>query len=115
MKGVLGMAESRFEELIEALLNDIPDDVEPQSRIEQILLNCIDGNGDEGLLDPHSRIEAYLKALSVKMAGGGSSGGGGGGESSFVSRAIGIIPEYERGTATYNFTIAFETSAVQTT
>lgn len=71
------MAESRFEELIEALLNNIPDDVEPQSRIEQILLNCIDGTGDEGLLDPHSRIEAYLKALSVKMAGG--SGGGGGG------------------------------------
>lgn len=77
------MAESRFEELIEALLNDIPDDVEPQSRIEQILLNCIDGTGDEGLLDPHSRIEAYLHALSVKMAGG--SGGGGSGENSPIA------------------------------
>lgn len=86
------MAESRFEELIEALLNDIPDDVEPQSRIEQILLNCIDGNGDDGLLDPHSRIEAYLRALSVKMAGG-SSGGGGGRGMSTSSNAIGYSNE----------------------
>lgn len=98
------MAESRFEELIEALLNDIPDDVEPQSRIEQILLNCIDGTGDEGLLDPHSRIEAYLKALSVKMAGGSSSGGnssgGGGGWSSIlITSASGRIPKFDSGIA----------------
>lgn len=111
MKGVLGMAESRFEELIEALLNDIPDDVEPQSRIEQILLNCIDGTGDEGLLDPHSRIEAYLKALSVKMAGGSSSGGGGG-ASMFKTSASGYIPKYDLGRASAEPMCVFMSSAV---
>jgi hypothetical protein len=100
------MDESRFEELIEALLNDIPDDVEPQSRIEQILLNCIDGTGDEGLLDPHSRIEAYLKALSVKMAGGG-----GGGGSMFKTSASGRIPEYDHGYAVTELVDLFTTSA----
>ena len=68
---------TRYEELLEALLNGETTDIVPLSRSEAILKNCIDGKGIEDLCPPMSRNEAYLQAVCEKMleGGGGSSGG----------------------------------------
>ena len=58
------MSESRLESQLEALINGETSDIIPQSRIEQILKNCLESKGSEGLLPPLSRVEAYLIALS---------------------------------------------------
>lgn len=65
---------SRFEELLQALLNGESVDIEPESRIEMILKNIIEGKGVEGLPEPQSRTESYLMALAEKGVGGGSGG-----------------------------------------
>lgn len=62
---------SRFEELLQVLLNGESVDIEPESRIEAILKNAIEGKGLEGLGEPQSRSEAYLMAVAEKGVGGG--------------------------------------------
>lgn len=72
--------QSRYEELLQALLNGETADIVPQSRLEAALKNCIEGCGCDGLTEPKSRSEAYLQALAekIKSGGGGNTGGGGG-------------------------------------
>lgn len=62
---------SRYEKLMEALVNGETADIVPRSRAEAALKNCIEGCGCDGLPEPNSRSEAYLQALAQKMAGGG--------------------------------------------
>ena len=62
---------SRFEELLQALLSGESVDIEPESRIEAIFKNIIEGKGVEGLPEPQSRSEAYLMAVAEKGVGGG--------------------------------------------
>lgn len=65
---------SRIELLFEKLINGETADIEPQSRIEKCLLNCVKNCGCEGLPEPQSRTEAYIQALAKKMEGGGGNG-----------------------------------------
>lgn len=61
------MAKSRYEELLDKLLNGGQiDDYEPQSRTEAYLKACIQGT-TEGLPTPQSRIGVLLRALAEKM------------------------------------------------
>ena len=69
---------SRYEELLQALLNGETSDIVPRSRLEAALKNCIEGCGCDGLTEPKSRSEAYLQALAEKMKGGGGGNTGGG-------------------------------------
>lgn len=69
---------SRYEELLQALLNGETADIVPRSRLEATLKNCIEGCGCDGLPEPQSRSEAYLQALAEKMKGGGGGNTGGG-------------------------------------
>ena len=62
---------SRFEELLQALLTGESIDIEPESRVEAILKNIIEGKGVEGLPEPQSRTESYLMAIAEKGVGGG--------------------------------------------
>jgi hypothetical protein len=66
---------SRYEQLLEALLNDETADIVPQSRSEELLLAMINGEKPTGT--PMSRNEALLMALCEKGTGGGSGGSGG--------------------------------------
>ena len=72
------MADSRIEQLLEALLNGDTVDIVPQSRNEELLLAMINGEKPTG--SPHSRMEAYFHALAEKGMGGGSGGETGGGD-----------------------------------
>lgn len=65
---------SRFEKLLEALVNGETADIVPQSRAEAALKNCIEGCGCDGLPEPQSRSEAYLQALAEKFKNSGSAG-----------------------------------------
>lgn len=65
---------SRYEELLDHLIKGETADIVPQSRMEQVLLNCIEKCGCDGLPSPKSRAEAYLQALAEQMKGGGSGG-----------------------------------------
>lgn len=76
---------SRTEELLTALLNGDTANIEPRSRAEKYLLNCVKACGCDGLPTPQSRLDALLYALADKMASGGSGGGGGGSDSKFKS------------------------------
>lgn len=65
---------SRYEELLDCLIKGETANIEPRSRMEQVLLNCIEKCGCDGLPSPKSRAEAYLQALAEQMKGGGSDG-----------------------------------------
>lgn len=65
---------SRYEELLDHLIKGETANIEPRSRMERTLLNCIDKCGCDGLPSPQSRAEAYLQALAEQMKGGGSNG-----------------------------------------
>lgn len=65
---------SRYEELLQALLNGETANIVPRSRVEAALKNCIEGCGCDGLTEPKSRIEAYLQALAEKIKSGESGG-----------------------------------------
>jgi hypothetical protein len=71
---------SRYEELLNALVNGEPTDIVPRSRLEAYLKNCCDACGCDGLPTPRSRAEVLLYQLAEKLAGGGGSGGGGSAE-----------------------------------
>ena len=61
---------SRFEDLVTALLKGETVDIEPRSRIEQCLKNCIDRTGTDGLPAPQSRVEALLWQLAEQLEDG---------------------------------------------
>lgn len=65
------MADSRIEELLEALLNDETVDFQPHSRAEAYLKACCEKCGCTGLPEPLSRNDALLYALAEKIAQGG--------------------------------------------
>lgn len=67
---------SRYEEMLQALLNGDTVNFEPRSRMEQYLKNCCDQCGCNGLPEPRTRAEMLLYQLAEKLAGGGGSGGG---------------------------------------
>lgn len=67
---------SRYEELLDCLIKGETANIEPRSRMEQVLLNCIEKCGCDGLPAPQSNAEAYLQALAEQMKGGGSGGAG---------------------------------------
>ena len=70
---------SKNEQLLEAIINgENLEDFKPLSRNEQILFNCVNKKGLEGLPAPLSRSEALLQGLSnmIKSGLGGGSGSG---------------------------------------
>ena len=60
---------TRIEEFLTALLNGNTENITPQSRVEQYLLNCVKGCGCDGLPMPKSRLDALLYALADKVGG----------------------------------------------
>lgn len=64
---------SNFEKLLQALLNGETVDIQPHSRMEAYLKNCCEGCGCDGLPEPVTRADALLYALAEKLAGGGTS------------------------------------------
>lgn len=58
---------SNIEQMLNALINGETIDIEPQSRVEQYLLNCIEECGCENLPEPISRIDALLYSLAEKL------------------------------------------------
>ena len=81
---------STTEELLQALIEGGTLDIEPRSRIEAYLKNCVDCCGCEGLPAPRSRVEALLYKLAEVMAGGGSGGEGGGGDTEEIDLAASV-------------------------
>lgn len=75
---------TRYEKLLDSLLKGETVDIVPQSRMEQVLLNCIDKCGCDGLPAPTSRAEAYLQALAEQIESGGTGGGTSGGSNGKV-------------------------------
>lgn len=70
---------SDVDEMLTALANSEGSAVEPNTRIEQFLKACIDGDTSE-LPEPISEIEKLLAQVAEKI-GGGDDGGGGDAES----------------------------------
>lgn len=60
---------SRYEEMLQALLNGDTVNFEPRSRMEQYLKNCCDQCGCNGLPEPRTRAEMLLYQLAEKLAG----------------------------------------------
>ena len=63
---------SKYQELLEKLLNSDTTDVVPQSRAEYIMLTAINSLNIDTLPEPGSRMEAYLMALITKISEGSS-------------------------------------------
>ena len=66
--------QSRAEELLTALINGEEVEIEPRSRAEKYLNNCIKKCGCDDLPTPRTRIEALYYQLAEQLAGGGGSG-----------------------------------------
>ena len=66
---------SNTELMLNALLNGETVDIEPRTRVECYLHNCIEKCGCEGLPDPISRLDALLYALADELAHGGGGAG----------------------------------------
>lgn len=62
---------SKLEKLLTALLNSEDLDFNPQSRSEEYLENCIDGDGTVGLPNPQSRLDSLLYKLAEKGVNSG--------------------------------------------
>jgi hypothetical protein len=61
---------TRIEEFLTALLNGNTENITPQCRVEQYLLNCVKGCGCDGLPIPKSRLDALLYVLAYKLESG---------------------------------------------
>lgn len=64
---------SNIERMLDALINGKTIEIEPKTKVEKYLLNCIEKCGCEDLPDPTSRVDALLYALADVIA---HSGGG---------------------------------------
>lgn len=63
---------SKLETLLTALLTGEDLDFTPQSRSEEYLENCIDGDGTTGLPNPQSRLDSLLYKLAEKGVSSGT-------------------------------------------
>ena len=86
---------SRFETLLNALLNGEQVDFKPQSRMEQYLINCINGSGGEGLPAPKSRAEVLLYTLAEQLKGGSGGGDSSGSGESWADKVGGQLRTFE--------------------
>jgi hypothetical protein len=64
-----------LEQMLTALVNGEAVEIEPRTRVEEFLKNCVDACGCEGLPTPRTRVEALLYQLAEKIAEGGGGGG----------------------------------------
>ena len=83
------MSNSRVEELLEQLDSEGKIDYEPQSRVEEALVACINKTGKAGCsCEPQSRIEELLQVHAEQMC----NGGGGSAKVSYIGNGNGPVP-----------------------